>query len=302
VRRVIRRIFPTLAYTGLAATQVFAMLMVANRLAGGLVAFQLALNFFYLPTAVLTWPLARAVLPELARLHSRGDVRGFRDELARGVRMASFVTVPIALGYMALALPLARAISFGQLHTAGGPHLTAVSLTMLGPAIVGETWFILGTYAFYSRRDVRSPLICMAVRVGTSIGLMSLAWSVHGTAVLIVLGLAFSAGSLGGAIMVGQRLRASLPRGTVPLFRPVLKTLVASVLMAIPAYLVGRIGSGPDAARMTQFAVLAGGAVIGVLVYGAIQRSWHAPELTWLRSGLAGVRRRSGAATGSSVS
>src|SRR6266545_1293115 len=46
VRQVIRRIPPTLAYTGLAASQILAIMVVANRLAGGLVAFQLALNFF----------------------------------------------------------------------------------------------------------------------------------------------------------------------------------------------------------------------------------------------------------------
>src|SRR6266704_3514916 len=55
VRRILRRIVPTLAFTGLAALQVFALMVVASRVRGGLVAFQLALNFFYLPTAVVTW-------------------------------------------------------------------------------------------------------------------------------------------------------------------------------------------------------------------------------------------------------
>jgi putative peptidoglycan lipid II flippase len=294
VRQVIRRIVPTLAYTGMAVTQIFAVLVVANRLAGGLVAFQLALNFFYLPTAVLTWPLARALLPQLARLHNTGDNRGFRDELIRGVRMASFVTVPIALGYMALAFPLARAIALGQLQNGGGPHLMAVSLTMLGPAVIGETWFILGTYDFYARQDARSPLLSMAVRVGTTIALMSVAWLMRGTAVLIMLGLALSVGSLAGGLHVGWRLRTGLPRGEFLFARAVAKTVAASALMALPAYVIGRLVSGLGTARITQFGALAGAALVGLVTYGVIQTLWRAPELAWLKSGVGHLRRPPG--------
>ena len=171
---------PTLAFTGLEAIQVFAIFMVANGLRGGLVAFQLAFSFFILPAAIVTWPIALVLLPELAGFHHAGRERAFRDGLSSGVRLTSFFTVPIALAYLVLAVPLARAILFGQL---GEPHnvgLIALSLASLAPGVMAESWFILGTYAFYGRLDVRTPLRSMVVRVGVSVGLMALTWGVRG--------------------------------------------------------------------------------------------------------------------------
>ena len=44
----------------------------------------------------------------------------FRDTLVRGFALGFFVTIPAAIGYLALAVPLARAISFGRMGSAAG--------------------------------------------------------------------------------------------------------------------------------------------------------------------------------------
>src|SRR6266567_3125177 len=74
VRVVVRRALPSLAQAGLMAFQVLTLLVVANRLAGGVVAFQIALNFYYLAIAVGATPVALSLLPRLARMHLDGDV------------------------------------------------------------------------------------------------------------------------------------------------------------------------------------------------------------------------------------
>ena len=80
LRDLIRQIRPSLGYTALNVVRLFTILVVANRVAGGIVAFQLALNFFYFPVAVGARPVAVALLPRLARLyHDKAD-RLFRDE------------------------------------------------------------------------------------------------------------------------------------------------------------------------------------------------------------------------------
>jgi putative peptidoglycan lipid II flippase len=289
VRRILRRILPTLAFTGLAALQVFALMVVASRVRGGLVAFQLALNFFYLPTAVVTWPLARALLPQLSRLHLAGDGRGFRDELLRGVAVASFVTVPIAAAYLALSFPLAHALAFGELARGGGSRLMALSLASLAVGVVGETWFTLGTYASYARHDVRAPLRSMAVRVGISLCLMAVAWHVRGQAVLVLLGLSLSAGSLVGALHIGRRLRAGLPRTGFSLSRSLARTLGGSLLMVVPAYLTTMAFQALPGSKLTQLTAMLAAATVGLAVFLGAQAAWRAPELGWLRSGL--VRR-----------
>jgi putative peptidoglycan lipid II flippase len=291
VRQVLHRIVPTLGFTGLAALQVFAVIVVASKVSGGLVAFQLALNFFYLPTAVMTWPIARALLPQLSRLHQAEDRRQFATELLRGVVVASFVTIPIAAVYAGLAAPLAQALAFGELASVGW-HLTALSLASLSLGVVGETWFILGTYAFYARQDVRSPVRSMAVRVAVTVSLMAVAWLSQGPSVLVILGLALSVGSLVGAADIGRRLREVVPRGEFPLLRPLIRTVLASLVMVTAARgTLWAFRSLPDT-KPAQLITVSVAVLVGAALFLAVQAAWHAPELGWLRSGL--TRRGSG--------
>jgi putative peptidoglycan lipid II flippase len=290
VRAVLRRIPPTLGFTGLAALQIFAVSIVANRVAGGLVTFQLAMNFFYLPTAVVTWPIARALLPQLARLDQAGDAAAFRSELARGIAVASFVTVPIAAAYLGLAFPLAHALAFGELGSGAGWKLTAVSLAALAPGVVGETWFILGTYASYARHDVRSVLWSMSVRVGVSLALMLAAWTAHGPAVLVVLGLALSCGSLAGALHIGWRVHRKLPGDGVRLLPSLARSLVGAAAMLLPVHGTLWALHGHAHTKLAELLALAVAGVVGVASFVGVQTACRAPELALLKAGLA--RRR----------
>src|SRR5829696_1798753 len=292
VRQVLHRIVPTLGFTGLAALQLFAVMVVASKVSGGLVAFQLALNFFYLPTAVVTWPVARALLPQLSHLHHAGDRRQFGNELLRGVVVASFVTIPVAAVYAALAAPLAQALAFGQLGSGGGWKLTALSLASLSLGVIGETWFILGTYAFYAMQDVRSPVRSMVVRVVVTLSLMAVAWLSRGSNVLVTLGLALSVGSLVGATHIGWQLRDILPRTDLWLPRSLIRTLVASLVMVAAARVTLWALRGLPNTKPAQLLAILLAALVGGAVFLAVQAAWRAPELGWLRSGLA--RRGSG--------
>jgi murein biosynthesis integral membrane protein MurJ len=290
VRQTLRRIVPTLGFTGLAAFQIFATMVVANKVAGGNVAFQLALNFFFLPMAVVTWPMARALLPQLARLHHAGDGRGFHDELLRAVTVALFITVPVTVAYLGLSGLLSHVLAFGELARGSGPQLMALSLVSLAPGIVGETLFTLGTYAFYARQDVRSPLRSMAVRVTVFLLMIALAWRTQGPAVLIMLGLAYSLGTVIGALHIGWRLRSQMPRTEFSLLRPLARTVAASLLMIVPAYLTALAFSGLPATKLTQLAAMTATALVGIVVFLGIQALWGAPELGWLKRAL--VRER----------
>lgn len=291
VRRILRRIVPTLGFTALAASQIFAVMVVANRVPGGLVAFQLALNFFYLPTAVVTWPIARALLPQLARLHHAGDGRRFRNELLRAVTVASFVTIPTALAYVTLSNQLAHVLAFGQLGRNDGPQLMALSLAALAPGVVGEAWFTLGTYALYARHDPRSPVHSMAIRVAVSLSCMSIAWLVRGPAVLVLLGMALSLGSMVGAAHLSWRLRGRLPRTEQSLLRPLARTAIASLIMVVPVYLTTLALHGllPET-KPAQLLSFSSAALIGVAVFLGVQGAWRAPELGWLKDGLIRTR------------
>lgn len=291
VRAVLRRIFPVLLYTGMEAAQVVVILIVANRVQGGNVAFQLALNFSFLPVAVVTWPVARALLPQLSRLRGADDGQQFRDELVRGVALASFLAIPIGVAYLALGRPLARAAAFGQLGTAEGVRLVSLSLTALGVMVVGETWFILGTYAFYAREDVRTPLRSMAVRLSVSSALMIGAWPAHGAQILPSLGVALSVGSLAGAWDIARRLRSTLPHTGDSLLRPLARTGAASLLMIVPAFLTAWLLDRGAHSEVPEIVAMMAAAFVGAVTYLIVQRAWRAPELTLLKQELPRTRR-----------
>ena len=188
VRVVIRRALPSLAQAGLASLQVLTLLMVANRLPGGVIAFQIGLNFYYLAIAVGATPVALSLLPRLARMHLDGDTAAFRDTLVRGLALGFLVTIPAAVGYLVLAMPLARAVSFGRMGSAAGVALVAASLVALSLAVVGQTAFMILTYACYARKDTRTPLRSMLVQAIICLGLASTALLVQGPRMLLVLG------------------------------------------------------------------------------------------------------------------
>jgi len=293
IRRVVRRVVPTLGYTGLAALQTAVVLVIANRLAGGLVAFQLSLNFYYLPIAIVTWPIAKSMLPHLSRLRSVEDGPAFWDEVCRAARLASFVTVPMAFVYVALAAPIARAIAIGQLEADGGVPMVALSLGALGLGVIGETWFILGTYAFYARENVRAPLRSMLVRVAVAFTVFAVALFAPRSLVPLVLGIGFSAGTAIGCVHLWARLRAA-SGGTVPL-RHLVRTGAASLLMAVPVFVAGAVlprWVGGD--ELGQIMVVAIATIVGLAVYLLVQSLFGASELGLLRLGVRSLVRGDG--------
>ncbi|MFN2589480.1 MAG: murein biosynthesis integral membrane protein MurJ [Actinomycetota bacterium] len=287
VQRVVRRVLPTLGYTALAAVQILAILVLANRVSGGLVAFQLALSFFYLPSAIVTWPIARALLPRLARRHHAADDAGFSSELTRGLALASFVTVPIAVAYAALAQPIARAVAFGELGTPTGERMVAWSLAALSVAVVGESWFVLGTYAHFARNDPRSAFMSMAVRVSVSVALMVLAWPIRGPGVLVVLGTAFSAGSVAGTLHMWARLQRTVRVSHASTVRSVGRTVAAAALMIGPAFLTARALGALPRTQLSEVITVAAAAVVGIAVFVGAHALLHGPELGWLRGAVA---------------
>lgn len=285
IRIVLGRIRSVLAYTGLAALQLFATIVVANRVEGGLVAFQLALNFFYLPTAIVTWPVARALVPRLANFHQGGQMHKFRDEFLGAIALASFVTTPIAVAYAVASTPIADLIAFGLLDRPIAIEYVAVSMMALSVAVVGETWFILGSHALYSQQDVRAPLRSMIVRVAVTVALLIPAWMADGAAALALLGFAIAGGSLVGAFHVCRQASRPLPATEYSIVHSLGRTAVASALMLVPAVVAWTALAALAGSRAGDLLRLVIAGLVGAAAFVALQAALKAPEVGLLRAG-----------------
>lgn len=279
VLATIRRAVRSVAQASLLAAQLLALMLVANRAAGGTVAIQMALNFYYLPIALAATPVALALLPRLSRLPGRSEE--FGETFLRGLGLALFLAIPAAVGFVVLAGPIAHSIAVGAMASPAGVAMITGALAALAFGLVGETTFYVTTQAAYAREDTRTPLVSMAVQATICLTLCGLAVLAPPDDLLPATGAAYAAAALLGGLHLLLRITRGWQRSQ--LWWSLGRTTLGAGLMAIPVYLVAElVGSLGDGRSGQVLAVLAG-SVAGVVTFVACQALLRAPELSWLR-------------------
>ena len=292
VRATTRRALPAAVQAALASLQVAALLLVADRVAGGVVAFQLGLNFQSLPIAIGATPVALSLVPRLARMTDPAQAGVFRDTYVRGLSFAAFLVIPAATAYVVIAGPLAGAIGFGAFAKGGGRMLLAAVLAGLALAVVGETLFAVSSYACYARKDAIHPLRGMIIQTAVCAAGIAVAVHLHGTAFLTGLGLAYSLGAVAAASYLVLHLRRSLPRGGEPALRPLLQTVACSAIMAVPVWASAHFVADRARSAAEHVALMLVICVAGAGIYFAAQAAMGAQQIQWVSGALLGRFRR----------
>lgn len=279
VRRMVRIAVPSTGFAGLNGARLIGLLIVAGSIPGGVVAFQLGRYFFNLPVAIAAKPVVTAQLPRLSRAYHEDDDARFLSTYRDGINLILFIAVPASLLLVALAAPMARAASYGEMAVTLGVTLAGVAIGTLAPGIVGESLYLAATSAFYSRNDGRAPLIATAIRVGlTAIGMVLAVTLGEGAVLLAILGLSVAASDLVAGFGLHHRLQRSIPtvRGRVER-REVLANLGVAVLaVASGAAFAALAGSMSLPWRFSE-ALL--GSLVALVVYLLLQRLRRSPEL-----------------------
>lgn len=255
-----------------ACTQLLlvVVLVLANGIEGGVVAYQLAFTVFLLPHAVVALPVATALFPALARAAATGDGGAFGATTTDGLRALLLLSAPAAAALFALAGPLSELISFGA--AAGGANQIAGAIAGFGPGLVGYGALLFLTRACYAAGDTRTPaLVHLGVLVGGAVAMVAAAGVVDAPDRVAWLAAVHSAAHLLGALALLGPARAAAGRPVgARLGRPVAVTALGGVLASLvmlvmlqPFEAVGR------AAALLAVAV-AGAA--GLVVYGVVQR------------------------------
>ncbi len=289
---LVRRALPALALAAVTALQLLTVLVLANRVAGGVVAVQLGLTVHYFVVALGATPVALSLLPRLSRLDS---VARFRETLGRGLALVLFVTVPAAVGCALLARPLAEVVAVGRMDSAAGVQLVATTIAAVAAGVIGEGLFQVLIQACYARGDTRAPLRSMAVQAGTFFVLASSALLVGPGQVPLVLSLSFAAANLVGAWHLALRSRRALGTFGGELAPCARRVLAGAALMAPPVWAAAVLVPRWVGGRPGWLIAAATAAALGAAVFLLLQAWWRAPELAWARRGA--VRFRSEAAT-----
>jgi putative peptidoglycan lipid II flippase len=281
---ILRRSVRSLVQAGLLALQVLTLLLVANRVAGGTIALQISLNFYYLPIAVAATPVALALLPRLARLQ-HGDGQEFATTFGRGLRLALFVTIPAAGGYVALAGPVAHSVAAGQMDSPAGLAMISGGLAALACGGIGQAVFLVTMQAAYARGDSRTPLLSMVVQTVVCLSLCVSAVTASGTRVVVLVGLAYAAASLFGGVHLYVRVRRTLCTVDERVWPTLVRVVSGTLVMVGPVLLSTTLLTATVPGRLGWTLALAVGSLTGLVVFGLSQWLMRAPELGWLFGG-----------------
>ncbi|MGH2441554.1 MAG: murein biosynthesis integral membrane protein MurJ [Chloroflexota bacterium] len=175
------------------------------------------------PIGIAVAGLSFAILPSLSADASFGRLTEFKDTLSLGIRVALFLTIPAAAGYLLLANPIAALLfEHGKTSAVGALR---ISEALRGYAIqipfVGLDQLLI--FAFYARKNTVTPMLIgvlgVFIYVGSALLLLprlhifglalanTIQNSIHGVILLVLLLL--SIGSLQGRGLGLSLLRVS---------------------------------------------------------------------------------------------
>lgn len=262
-------------YLGLTQALLAVTLVLANRVEGGAVAYQIAFTFFLLPYALVGNPILTTLFPRLSTDAHQGDRTAFGEHLGTGLRQLSFLVLPASVLLVALSRPLVDVLAFGALSE--NAELVARTLAGYAPGLIGYSAFHLLTRASYADEDTRTPTVVNFAMMAVGATLM-LWWSAaaEGADRVASLGLAHSIVQLGGALVLLVIVSKRVPGG-LGLATPAVRAMCSSLGAGAAAWLLseamdlqGRIGAGVTT-------TVAG--MVGVSVYAGVQLALGSPEL-----------------------
>lgn len=279
-----------LGYAGGYQAGLIVVLLLANRIEGGVAAYQWAYTFFYLPHALFAVPIFAVLFTAMSEHAAAEDRAGIASRLQSGLAMMSFVLVPVAVALVALSDDLANlALGYGVMTTSGA-RLVGRVIAAFALGLPSYSAFLILTRAFYAMADAQRPALMNAFSVGLTGALGTIfffaapaGWEIAGLA------LGHSIGFTAGAVLLGKGLAVRLGRifGTQVVAAWVRAIFAGTFGGAIMALLSWRLPGGAGISSAIAVAV-AGSA--GAAVYLGLMRWMGSPELSRLGS----LARRAG--------
>ncbi len=267
VREVMRLMAPRVL--GLAAVQLNFVVNtnIASRLGEGAVS---ALNYAWLlmllPQGVFAQSVATAAFPTFAEQAAREEQEELRGTLAATLRAVFFLSIPAAVGLLALGRPLVALLFERGAFQAASTEAVAWALAFYALGLVGHAGVEIVARAFYALHDTWTPVWVGGLAMGLNIALSltlpaGFAWA--GLPPHAGLALANSVATLlemvGLLTLIRPRLGGVEGRA---LGASVGRSGAASAAMAGALLLWRRITEGTGAV-----AVGGGGVLLGALVY-----------------------------------
>ncbi len=170
VKKVMRLMIPALFGVSVAQIGLFIDSFFASYLPKGSISWlYYSDRLIYLPLGVIGVALATVVLPHLSRHHSTQNHQHYSDTIDWALRMELLAGIPATVALFILAGPILATLIHHGAFTVNDVIMTRKSLQTLSIGLPAFMLIKVLSSAFYSRKDIRTPVKIAAYAVGANI-------------------------------------------------------------------------------------------------------------------------------------
>ncbi|MGI8689735.1 MAG: murein biosynthesis integral membrane protein MurJ [Thermomicrobiales bacterium] len=233
----------------------------------GIAAMRFATQVQQLTVGMVVTAISIATLPRLSRAAAEMDEDAFGRTLALGMRLVTTLVLPATLGLIALSWPLVNLLFNHGKATTEGVHEIRVALIGYAIGLPFVAWDQLLLFAFYARKNTRTPVIVGAFSV---VVLLAVSFALIVPFGVLGLVLANSAQFAFHAVVMFMLARRVSPTfQTRDLWRTAGRAGAAALAMAVSVVVVTvvvrhQIG---DATFLRQVVIVLAGIAVGAVVY-----------------------------------
>ena len=187
VRRIIALMIPAIIAGSAVQVNVVVNGIFASYQEGAISWLQYAFRLMQLPLGVFGVAIATVTLPLVSRSAALGNRDEFRAILARGIRLAFFLTIPSAIGLICLAEPIIGLIFERGRFDHRATIETAAALRFYAIGLVAYAGLKVLAPAFYALDQRRTPMYVSLLSIGVNLALnatlaFGLGWGHRGLA------------------------------------------------------------------------------------------------------------------------
>jgi putative peptidoglycan lipid II flippase len=264
IRTVVRLSGWTIGYAVANQIALFVVLALANgEGAGAVSSYTYAFIFFQLPHGLFAVSIMTTFMPDLAAFATQGDLPGFRDRFALGLRLLTLVVLPAAVGYILLARPLVAMLLERGAFGGGSSELTAEVLVAFSVGLLGFSVYLLALRGFYAFKDTRTPFFVNLAENGVNIvAAVALVGVLGVQGLALAYALAYSVGAVLALASLRQRVQGLGGRQAVD---GIGRIVVAAGIMAIAVWAVANVVGSDEG--LGAVARTLSGVLVGIAVY-----------------------------------
>lgn len=289
---VAKRMLPGILAVGVQQINVLVSTRIASNLEEGTIASLYHANRLEEFTlGIFVVSISTVMLPMLSRHASEGRLDALKESLTFSMRITLLITVPATVGLILFREPIIRVLFMHGRFNQRSLELTNVALMYYVLGLAAFSWTKILAPAFFSMKDVKTPVYISCVTVGVNLAgclLLKDPLKNGGIALAATISAVVNVAIL---LYIFQKRWGKLNNKLI-LFS-FMRTLIASAAMGIVVYFINDAFDGFAHIRLLpQIGILIGTIIISIAIYLAVLKMMKSHEVEELFSIIKDRRRR----------